>query len=131
MRTNLVALAVLVLSVMWPAIERPLNRGVGVRAGLGPRRSRSLMRQLWPPRGRAWRQGIAGAGLKCKDEGVKRAPITTPAEKFGPTAIYGTCEAEVCASTARATCAVCDGHFCLGHAAHEQHDGEQSEAAKS
>jgi hypothetical protein len=53
-----------------------------------------------------------------------KPPVTTPAPKYGPTEIYGRCEFEACRATARATCATCDGHFCLTHAEHKAHDGD-------
>ncbi len=41
--------------------------------------------------------------------------------KYGPTPEYGPCESAGCDSVARATCEVCDGHYCYGHAAHGMH----------
>jgi hypothetical protein len=58
---------------------------------------------------------------------TSRAPITNPAPKYGPTSVYGECEVDDCESGARVTCEKCDGHFCLGHAAHERHAGADAE----
>jgi predicted nucleic acid binding AN1-type Zn finger protein len=55
---------------------------------------------------------------------AKSTPITTPAHKYGPTGEYGDCEVAACNANARATCATCDGHFCLEHAGHERHASE-------
>jgi hypothetical protein len=52
---------------------------------------------------------------------ASKQPITTPAPKYGPTALYGSCEREDCPANARTTCANCDGHFCRTHAEHETH----------
>ena len=46
---------------------------------------------------------------------------TTPAQKYGPTPVYGACEAVKCEAKARTTCVSCGGEFCLGHAAHVEH----------
>lgn len=51
-------------------------------------------------------------------------PNTTPAPKYGPTSLYGTCEFVGCGATARVTCSVCEGDFCLGHASHIDHGGD-------
>ncbi len=56
-----------------------------------------------------------------RSSGPKKAKWTDPAPKYGPTADYGDCEAAVCDSGARTTCSACDGHYCLGHAAHGAH----------
>jgi hypothetical protein len=50
---------------------------------------------------------------------LSRTPVTTPAPKYGPTNLYGGCEAPDCNGTARITCAECDGHFCRRHEDHE------------
>jgi hypothetical protein len=57
---------------------------------------------------------------------MKRSPrpITTPALKYGPTVLYGRCEASECEVPARATCSVCGGQFCRGHLAEELHSAE-------
>ncbi|MDQ1730471.1 MAG: hypothetical protein QOK10_630 [Pseudonocardiales bacterium] len=46
---------------------------------------------------------------------------TTPALKYGPTDLYGSCEAEDCTDGARLTCSVCGGQFCRSHGVHEAH----------
>jgi hypothetical protein len=46
---------------------------------------------------------------------------TAPAVPFGPTAIYGDCEARGCEVSARVTCPDCAGHYCRDHAEHETH----------
>ncbi len=52
---------------------------------------------------------------------IAKGPVTTPADKYGPTALYGECEAGDCQTNARRTCSKCGGHFCLGHATHRAH----------
>ncbi|HTZ44583.1 MAG TPA: hypothetical protein VMB79_12040 [Jatrophihabitans sp.] len=42
-------------------------------------------------------------------------------QKYGPTPVYGLCEAEECSAKARTTCHGCGGDFCLGHAPHSDH----------
>jgi len=42
-------------------------------------------------------------------------------QKYGPTPVYGACEAVECPAKARTTCADCGGDFCLGHAEHDSH----------
>ena len=49
--------------------------------------------------------------------------VTTPAPKYGPTPVYDECETESCTATARTTCDVCAGEYCLPHAEHESHAG--------
>jgi hypothetical protein len=51
----------------------------------------------------------------------KRPVTTAPAEKYGPTDLYDTCEASACDTTARLTCPACAGHFCRTHAEHHSH----------
>jgi AN1-like zinc finger protein len=46
---------------------------------------------------------------------------TTAAPRYGPTPIYGLCEAPGCESVARSTCAACEGDFCLGHVSSDEH----------
>lgn len=47
---------------------------------------------------------------------------TTAAPRYGPTPIYGMCEAPRCRSVARTTCTACEGDFCLGHADPGEHE---------
>jgi hypothetical protein len=54
-------------------------------------------------------------------ESSTRYPDTTPAAKYGPTPVYGVCEAVSCAATARRTCPACEGQYCLGHVGHDLH----------
>jgi len=53
---------------------------------------------------------------------TRREPVTTPALKYGPTALYGKCEGVDCERNARATCTTCQGHFCSAHQEHDTHD---------
>jgi hypothetical protein len=53
-----------------------------------------------------------------------KPPVTTPAHKYGPTDLYGDCEAGSCETNARETCSVCGGHFCLRHIDHTAHNPE-------
>ncbi len=46
---------------------------------------------------------------------ASRPAPTYPLPKYGPTAIYGTCELAGCEFDARSTCPDCGGEFCLGH----------------
>lgn len=48
---------------------------------------------------------------------------TTPAPPFGPTGIYGDCEAGGCGAGARVTCPKCSGHYCRAHGEHAKHTG--------
>lgn len=50
------------------------------------------------------------------------AKWTDPAPKYGPTTVYGECEADGCTADARTTCPVCDAHICFGHAEHARHE---------
>jgi AN1-like Zinc finger len=47
---------------------------------------------------------------------------TTAAPRYGPTPIYGMCEAPRCHSVARTTCPTCEGDFCLGHVDSAEHE---------
>jgi hypothetical protein len=51
----------------------------------------------------------------------KQPAITTPALKYGPTELYGSCEVEGCAWKSRTTCSECGGDFCREHTAHSVH----------
>jgi hypothetical protein len=59
-----------------------------------------------------------------------RSSVTSPLPKYGPTPDYGFCESGECSSAARATCSVCDGHYCLGHAEHAEHAEHEDRARK-
>lgn len=56
---------------------------------------------------------------------------TTPAPRWGPTPVYGPCEAPDCESTARRTCDTCRGEYCLGHIGHEEHAKHRPAAAET
>jgi hypothetical protein len=66
------------------------------------------------------------SGPAMRDTGLvsaarQRPWPTYPSPKYGPTAEYGPCEKGDCRSEARTTCPECEGHFCLGHVAHDSH----------
>jgi predicted nucleic acid binding AN1-type Zn finger protein len=54
---------------------------------------------------------------------TKKPLITTPAPKYGPTALYDDCERNGCEANARVSCPTCGGHFCRTHEAHQAHEG--------
>ncbi len=47
---------------------------------------------------------------------------TEPALKYGPTLVYGRCEASECEARARTTCISCKAHVCFGHSDHAAHE---------
>jgi hypothetical protein len=47
-----------------------------------------------------------------------RSRDTAPADKYGPTPLYGECETPDCEANARRTCATCKAHVCLAHVEH-------------
>ncbi len=65
-----------------------------------------------------------GGGTAPPPQGARRTAgqgsLPQPA-RYGPTPIYGECEAEPCARTARTTCGTCGGQFCRTHCEHDSH----------